>query len=788
MRRWLVRIGFALLLLLVVASVAAWVAMRASVPLMDGTHNLSGLAAPVTVQRDARGVVTIEANSERDAMRALGYVHAQERYFEMDLLRRTAAGELAGLFGAQAVDLDKKRRVHRMRARVGERFDEIFGDRKADLIAYTEGVNAGLAQLRARPWPYLLLGQTPQPWRPEDTPLVAYAMYFDLQDASNARELALWRMQAHLPPALFALLTHEGSTWDAPLQGAAFGDARLPTVAEADLRKLAAPRAEARIVALPTPLEVGSNSLAVGGGATLDGRAILANDMHLALRAPNIWFRAQLRYPDPRAEGGRVDVGGFTLPGLPAVVVGSNTHVAWGFTNSYIDTADWGLLKKCGDQRFSVDGRCAPLRTWRENIEVADGAPVAFDIEEAPWGPVLAHDDAGNALALRWSAHRPGSLRLAFIDMAYARDIDDASARANRIAIPTQNLLVADRRDIQWRLLGPILMRAPGCDGLVVDADRCVAPENALDRSPRIARPVSARLWTANTRTVDGDAHALLGDGGYVNGARAKQIRDDLFAKPQFAEQDVLAILLDHRAVFLARWHRLLLERARDKDSAALRELADAAKTWEGRASTGSVSYRIVREWRRAVNDRLVDGLTAPARAKLGKDFEVPSLPQFEGAAWPLVTQRPAHLLPRRFDTWQALFEDAARDVRDRLVDAGPLAESTWGKANTARICHPLARALPFARPMLCMPADELPGDGSMPRVQAPDNGASERMVVAPGHEADGIVHMPGGQSGHPLSPYWGAGHEDWVRGTPSPFLPGDARHTMTLQPASSAR
>jgi len=195
------------------------------------------------------------------------------------------------------------------------------------------------------------------------------------------------------------------------------------------------------------------------------------------------------------------------------------------------------------------------------------------------------------------------------------------------------------------------------------------------------------------------------------------------------------------------------------------------------------VSYRIVRAWRRAVHERLADGLTAPAQAQMGKAFELPSLPQFEGVAWPLVTQRPMHLLPRRFASWDALFEDAARDAQATLEKDGPLATVTWGTQNTARICHPLVRALPFAKPVLCMPADPLPGDGSMPRVQAPESGASERMVVSPGHEVDGITHMPGGQSGHPLSPYWGAGHEDWVLGRATPFLPGDAQHTMTLHP-----
>ena len=124
-------------------------------------------------------------------------------------------------------------------------------------------------------------------------------------------------------------------------------------------------------------------------------------------------------------------------------------------------------------------------------------------------------------------------------------------------------------------------------------------------------------------------------------------------------------------------------------------------------------------------------------------------------------------------------------EVRDELAKQGPLAQRTWGERNTARICHPLSMALPaFAKRLLCMPFDQLDGDSNMPRVAAPDFGASERMVVSPGREADGIIHMPGGQSGHPLSPFWGAGHADWVHGRATRFLPGEARYSLRIVPA----
>ncbi|MBC7991132.1 MAG: penicillin acylase family protein [Luteimonas sp.] len=804
MIRWLKRSALLLLFLVVAVVFGAWWLMRGSLPQLNGELALHGLSAPVSVQRDRLGVVTIDATNETDAMRALGYVHAQERYFEMDLMRRTAAGELAALFGPIALETDKEHRVHRMRARVMADLDAIAGDRLPQLQAYTDGVNAGLADLKVRPWPYLLLRQQPKPWLPADSALTGYAMYFDLQDSTNARELALWKIERHVPPALFALLARDGSSWDAPLIGRARGDAVLPTAEQVDLRKLPAPDTDKPdalvLVALPEALEIGSNNFAVSGALTSDGRAIVADDMHLGLRAPNIWFRARLRYADARAPRGKVDVSGFTLPGLPAVVVGSNGHVAWGYTNSYIDTTDWMRLTLCAPKTVAA-APCAPVSRHREIIDVAGGAAATFDVEETAWGPVLHREPDGKALALRWTAQLPGSISFGIANLPAAGNLAQALAVADHAAMPTQNLVLGDANgEIAWRLLGPVPERTGACSAahLVENGDPPDAPLVAAsardggcgqwgirtDDAPALKHAPAGRLWTANNRIVDGETLARVGDSGYALGARARQIRDDLFGKQQFDERGLLAIQLDDRALFLARWWQLLRDEAARTESPALQELADAAASWQDRASTDSVSYRIVRAWRLAVNERIANGLTAPAQVALGKDFEMPALQQLEGVAWPLVTQRPAHLLSRRFANWDALFEDAAEQVRDELLKEGPLAQRTWGERNTAAICHPLARAIPlFGKRLLCMPPDQLAGDSNMPRVVGPAVGASERMVVSPGHEADGILHMPGGQSGNPLSPFWGAGHDDWVHGRPTPFLPGQTEYTLRLKP-----
>ncbi|NCT72343.1 MAG: penicillin acylase family protein [Xanthomonadaceae bacterium] len=800
MLKWTRRIALLLLALVVVALLVAWWSMRSSLARLDGEQALPGLSALVSLQRDALGVVTIDAASETDAMRALGFVHAQERYFEMDLMRRSSAGELSGLFGPIAVDMDKGRRMHRMRARVDASLEGFAGDRMPQLQAYADGVNDGLGALKSRPWPYLLLRQSPRKWEVADSALAGYAMYFDLQDADNVRELGLWKIRRQLPPALYALLAHDGTEWDAPLQGEPRGNAPLPTADQVDLRTLPMPEAgtHQRLADKGTP---GSNNWAVAGALTADGRAIVADDMHLGLRAPNIWFRVRLRYPDPRAPGGKVDVSGFSLPGLPAVIVGSNGHVAWGFTNSYADTADWYPVKPCG--KDDAAETCDAVEHHAETIEVAGGEPVTLDVPETRYGPIL-HAAKGKqpALALRWVAHQPGALNFGLADFAAAGDLSAALSVAQRTATPAQNLVIADHNGrIAWRILGPLPSRAASCPHTLELAPAApaddVAPQPpgscrpwviSSQLSPVLTSQTSHRLWTANARVLDGAALDRVGDGGYALGARAKQIRDGLLAKERFTEQDLLAIQLDDRALFLERWWQLLQDEAKRMPAdSSVKTLADAGKTWEGTASVDSVSYRLVRAWRLAVHARIADGLTAPAQAALGDDFVMPDLPQLEGAVWPLLEQRPPHLLSRRYTTWDALLEDAAKEVRDDLAGQGPLAERRWGERNTAKICHPLANALPaFLKPKLCMPGEPLAGDGAMPRVQGPAFGASERMVVSPGHEADGIIHMPGGQSGHPMSPFWGVGHDDWVHGRPTPFLPGATAHTLTLRPANA--
>jgi penicillin amidase len=285
---------------------------------------------------------------------------------------------------------------------------------------------------------------------------------------------------------------------------------------------------------------------------------------------------------------------------------------------------------------------------------------------------------------------------------------------------------------------------------------------------------------------IGGEPLRLLGDGGYEQPMRAGQIRDDLAALTKAQPRDLLAVQLDDRAPYLERWHQLLLRIttpeavAKNKDRGKLRS---AAEPWEIHARVDSVSYRIVAAFRRHVAHRVLSAVFEPCYDAY-PDFNFRRF-HYEPALWETINQKPAHLLSQDYGSWDDLLLAAVDDVvKDIDAEHVSIGRATWGRHNTAQIRHPLSPFFPGALGRwLDMPADPLPGDNNMPRVQSPTAGASERFVVSPGHESEGIFEMPGGESGHPLSPFYRAGHAAWVKGEPTPCLPGPTAHTLTLTP-----
>lgn len=782
--------------LLLIGFIAAWWLLAGSRARLDGQRGLPGLEASVAISRDALGTVTIEGDHRADITYAMGYVHAQERFFEMDLMRRSSAGELAALIGPAALPADLNHRRHRLRAVVTAAYAQLPAAQKQALDRYCAGVNAGLADLRVRPWEYLLLGSKPQPWRPQDSLLVIASMYLDLNgDGRNERELRMAQMRSVLPGTLVDFLLAPDPDWEAPLLGRLSRSPVVPGADVFDLRQApAATTAIGLTAALAPALDAprpGSNNFALAGSLTLDRAALLANDMHLGLRVPNIWFRTRLRYPDPTAPHGERDVNGVSLPGIPVMVIGSNGQVAWGFTNSYGDWADWVRVRRdpADPDRYRVPDGWARIETHEEHIQVKGKPDTLLKVEDTRWGPIMGRDTDGTPLALAWIAQLPRAYDFDLMKMEQVPDVASALQLAPHLGIPPQNLLVADRAgQIGWTIAGNSIPLRVGFDPLL-PSDWSTSGSGwqgwaSPAQYPRIEQPAAGRLWTANNRTVDGAALTLLGNGGHDLGARARQIRDDLHARASFTPADLLDIQLDDRAVFLTRWQQLLQQTLADSKDPTLQQLRQLTHAWRGHAAVDSVDYRLVRAFRNQVIEEVLAPFAAVVRQQY-TNFRWPAHNSAEAAVWMLVRQQPAWLLDPKYGNWHALLTDAARRVTRELgQQPGGLAARSWGELNRSDIRHPLSAALPaWLAHYVDMPDQPLPGDNNMPRVAAPGFGASERMAVAPGHEAQGILEMPGGQSDNPLSPFFGAGHEDWVRGRPTPLLPGKTGHRLILVP-----
>lgn len=804
--KWLAGIVVVVLLLSLGAGLWFWLSLQRSLPLLEGERTLAGLSAPVMVERDHLGVPTITGDTRIDVARATGFVHAQDRFFQMDLSRRRAAGELSELLGPATLVLDRAARLHRMRVRARRVLAAAQPDERALVEAYTAGVNAGLAALRTKPFEYLLLRAEPSPWRAEDCVLVLASMFFQLQDSAGLRDTIVGSIYRTLPRALADFITSRGSDWDTPLNGDPVPPPDLPGPEVLNLHtnpshlsnrtETLADENPFENPLLPAGLGLGrswddlpgSNNWAVAGTHTASGSAILANDMHLGLVVPNTWYHASLAWGAAGSEKFRIT--GATLPGMPTMVVGSNGYLAWGFTNSQADETDIVLIETdpADPSRYFAPGGPREFEPNGEAIHVKGGKDEILEVQETIWGPVAAPASGRRPGAIRWVAHDIEGVNLSFLHMETVRTITEAFDQANRAGIPAQNFVVATRDGhIGWTIAGRIPRRV-GFDGRTPVSwadgtrrwDGYLAPQEYL----RIVDPPSGRIFTANNRTVGGEFLRLMGDGGYDQGARARQIRDDLQAIEHATPLDMLKVQLDDRALFLARWRNLALQVLSDEaiggnaDRRQFRTLL--ADSWASRASTDSIAYRLVRSFRLKTAELAL----APVFDQVRRTRVALPLAVDEGPLWQLISLRPLHLLDPKYASWDQLLLASIDGVVDDLTKEGKkLADRSWGERNTVQVHHAISRALPLASRWLDMPAEQLPGDSNMPRVQGPEFGASERLAVSPGRESEGYFHMPGGQSGHPLSPHYRDGHGAWAHGEPTPFLPGPAVHRLRLIP-----
>lgn len=790
MSRTLRRVACALAVILPAAAVGGlWGFLHASLPDEDGVPVVAGIEAPVAVDFDGLGIPRIRAESRNDAFEALGYVTARDRLFQMDLLRRQSAGRLAEIFGA---DLLKEDRWHRIMG-----FDRLAGiilarlpdaQRKV-LASYSAGVNRALEQARALPIEFILLGYRPEPWRTEDSVLVILGMQAALSWTGDDERMATVMRRA-LPPKLVEFLTPESDCYNeilAPRNPARCAPDAVPFAELAEVLRESGggPLGD---VAGPAKLPRGSNGWVVGRERTKDGRAILANDMHLELGVPNIWYRAELTY-------GSVWLAGLTLPGLPMVISGSNGKVAWGFTNIEGDFSDLVRIEKDGANpgAYRTPDGSRSFTTRTERIAVRGAPTETLGVRETIWGPVLPEPLLGDEVAVHWTALDPTATNLDILDMDGVTTVQDALTLFHNAGGPPLNVLLGDQAGhIAWTYMGRLPKRF-GMDGLFSEswADGGKGWQGYLgpDELPSLVDPPSGFLVNANQRMLGAaDFGAVVGH-DFSGGFRAWRITERLRGLAGISESDMLSLQLDTASDFYRYYQTLALRvldakgKGREPFPEGLRRYLEA---WDGRAETGSLGLPLIVEFRQALIDAILAPLVARCR-KLDPGFSY----LMSGVDVPvqrIIDSGRPELLPDRenYRDWasfiRALLVRSARRLLDKY-GAESLPGLTWGKVSTVRIAHPLAGAIPLFGRFLDMPRLPLPGCFQCVRLALNNVGASARMVMAPGHEADGILHMPGGESGQPGSVHYADQEAAWVAGEASPFLAGKGRGRLILRP-----
>ncbi|HEY6337194.1 MAG TPA: penicillin acylase family protein [Candidatus Sulfotelmatobacter sp.] len=791
---------------------AYWIA-RSALPQLDGRLQLNGLSAPVTVTRDAHGVPTVEAKTLDDLFFAQGFVTAQDRLWQMDMMRRFGSGELSEILGDNTLNLDREQRILGLRAAAKKSLQLSTPRDLAYFAAYARGVNAYIAAHRDRlPIEFRILKYTPKPWQPEDSVVIANQMVKDLNYPYFFQALDREKILAKLGPDLTADLFVNRSWHDRP-PTVMREDLGEPTIKNSDSdedddsdddsgpdnsvtqRKTYSTEVGAQTEELPVN---GSNDWVVSGAHTTTGKPLLSNDMHLGHQMPNLWYEAHL-------ECGSFNVAGVTLPGMPYIIVGHNQRVAWGFTNVGPTVTDVYI------ENFNPQGAYQTPSGWvqpdhrTEIIHVKGEPDVTVDVKITRHGPIITELVPGETrpLALRWTLY--DGLRIPFFDVNSAQNWDEFQRAFSLLDAPGQNVVYADvDGNIGYHATGKVPIRAASDGSLPVSgADNAHEWTSYIpfDRLPSVYNPASGMIATANGR-ITPDDYPYSVSMEWEAPWRTARIYHVLESGRKFSPADMLTLQTDIQSeadLFAAERFVYAVDHAA-KPSARAKQAAELMRNWDGRMLASSAAPTIAQVSSRELTRLLLEPKlgsapgpstkTDPKTTAFTLNWETYSWLQRSVWRENIMLHHPKRWLPEKYPNYEELLTAAVEAAVSGADAPQDLATWHWGSFNAVEIEHPVLGKIPFIKHWAGPGVKEQSGSGFTVKAVTRHHGPSERFTADLADLDQSTLNLVTGQGGNFLSPYYMDQWRAWYEGTTFafPFSAGAVEsakaHRLELDPA----
>ncbi|MFZ0999344.1 MAG: penicillin acylase family protein, partial [Candidatus Sulfotelmatobacter sp.] len=737
------------------------------------------------VTRDSHGVPAIEAATLDDLFLAQGYVTAQDRLWQMDIMRRFASGELSEILGEDTLKIDREQRILGLRAAAEKSLHTASARDRAYFDAYARGVNAFIeSHAGSLPIEFRILKYRPKPWQAEDSIVIANQMVKDLNYYTFGDTLAREKILAKLGPELTADLYVNRSWHDRPPtamradvnddkdqenQGDSDDDDPGPDTSVTQHRNTAA-----EIWTQHAPEAVnGSNDWVVSGAHTVTGKPLLSNDMHLGHQMPNLWYEAHLKCV---SQSPSLDVAGVTLPGMPYVIVGHNQRIAWGFTNVGPTVADAFI------ENFNAQGAYQTPQGWQqpehraEVIRVRDKPDVTLDVKTTRHGPIVTDVLPGETrqIALRWTLY--DGLRMPFFDVDTAQNWDEFRRAFSQLDAPGQNVVYADvDGNIGYQTTGRVPIRAAGDGSLPVSgADNAHEWTGYIpfDKLPSIYNPPSGVIATANGRIApDGYPNSISAE--WEAPWRTERIYHVLESGRKFAATDMLALENDIHSendLFAAERFVYAIDHS-SKPSARAKQAADLMRNWDGRMlgslAAPTVAVRSARELTRLLLEpRLGSAPVDPKQQEESLNWKTYHWEMRTVWLQNVLLHQPKRWLPEKYSNYDELLTAAVESAVNDPDAPQDLTSWHWGSVNAVEIDHPVLGKIPLIRRWAAPGIKEQSGSGYTVKAVTRHHGPSERFTANLADLDQSTLNTVTGQGGNFLSPYYMDQWKAWYEGS----------------------